>query len=74
MRAAHCMNQLCQEYCPASKCLPHNTTERAVWTAENGSTRDSSEAVQTAVRAAVFKGKSCVTVFTNFLSQVSQSC
>ena len=60
----------------------------AFWTAENGSNRDSSEAVQKAVRwhgffrfairrsllAAAFQDTSSATVFTNFCSRVSQSC
>jgi hypothetical protein len=52
MTAAHCMNQLCQSRWrfPGLQEIPRrNTWDRAVWTAENGSSRDSSEAVQTAV-------------------------
>ena len=50
MRAIHCMNQLHQRCHPACGSSPRNTRERAVGTAENGSPRDSSEAVPTAAK------------------------
>lgn len=48
MRTAHCMNRLYQGGLHDCRGSPRNTRERAVGTAENGSTRDSSEAVPTA--------------------------
>jgi len=90
MRVAHWITQLDPGSLPACTSTPVNTRERAVGTAENGSTRDSSEAVSTAVkedschppagitgnshRNQLSKGGTSVIVFTNFLNQVSQSC
>ena len=50
MRVAHWINQLDEGSFPACTRSPDNTKERAVGSAENGSTRDSSEAVPTAVK------------------------
>ena len=50
MRVTHWINQLGQGSLPACKSSAGNTKERAVGSAENGSTHDSSEAVPTAVK------------------------
>lgn len=50
MRAAPWMKQPHERSLPLCRNSPRNTRERAVGTAENGSNRDSSEAVPTAAK------------------------